>query len=536
MGEGGENSNQWFTEAIKVFEENYIGWAFWPWKKLESISAPYAIPTNSNYQSLINYFKGEASAPSIENAVNGLMQLAEDSHISNNRFQRDVVDAMIRQVNSNETLPFNGQNNIPGILYASDYDLGTMDYAYSDSDYATYHINTDNFQAWNQGWQYRNDGVDIENSSDTDGNGYQVGFTSEDEWLIFSVEIQESGFYNIVTRYASTSSGIFSMELDGIPIVDNIILYNTGSYSNFVNKLTQGIYLPEGTFKLKMKMVTGGYNLSTINFDISEEIPEFSIEYAEAQEDLSTILLLLNQPLDIDQAIDSSHFGVFVNSEEVSICDIEISEENPQVIYISLDEEYNFLDDISVSFYQESELESIFSEFLIPFSQFPVYNNVSERIIIPGIVEAEDFIYQEGLSTEETSDINGGLNIGYTDAGDFADYLVLVTETGDYDINFRAASENQSGSILLQLIDGSNIQNLTQISLPITGGWQTWETVSATTNLSEGSYKLRLKVIQSGFNLNWIEFDFTGNSMGLGDNEMSGVRPVSYTHLRAHET
>ena len=524
MGEGGENSNQWFTEAIKVFEENYIGWAFWPWKKLESISAPYAIPTNSNYQSLINYFRGESSAPSIENAVSGLMQLAEDSHISNNRFQKDVVDAMIRQVNSNETLPFNGQNNIPGILYASDYDLGAMNYAYSDSDYATYHINTDNFQAWNQGWQYRNDGVDIENSSDTDGNGFQVGFTSEDEWLIFSVEIQESGFYNIVTRYASTSSGIFSMELDGIPIVDNIILYNTGSYSNFVNKLTQGIYLPEGTFKLKMKMVTGGYNLSTVNFDISEEIPEFSIEYAEAQEDLSTILLLLNQPLDTDQGIDSSHFGVFVNSEEVSISDIEISEENPQVIYISLDEEYNFLDDISVSFYQESQLESIFSEFLIPFSQFPVYNNVSERIIIPGIVEAEDYIYQEGLSTEETSDINGGLNIGYTDVGDFADYLVLVTETGDYDINFRAASENQSGSILLQLIDGSNIQNLTQISLPITGGWQTWETVSANTNLTEGSYKLRLKVIQSGFNLNWIEFDFTGNSMGLDDNEMKGLR------------
>ena len=194
MGEGGENSNQWFTEAIKVFEQNYIGWAFWPWKKLESISAPYAIPTNSNYQSLINYFRGESSAPSIENAVSGLMQLAEDSHISNNRFQKDVVDAMIRQVNSNETLPFNGQNNIPGILYASDYDLGAMNYAYSDSDYATYHINTDNFQAWNQGWQYRNDGVDIENSSDTDGNGFQVGFTSEDEWLIFSVEIQESGF------------------------------------------------------------------------------------------------------------------------------------------------------------------------------------------------------------------------------------------------------------------------------------------------------------------------------------------------------
>ena len=531
MGEGGENSNQWFTEAIKMFEDNYIGWAFWPWKKLESISAPFEISSNSNYESLINYFRGDSNAPSVENAVDGLMQLAEDSHISNNRFQRDVVDAMIRQVSSNETLPFDELNNIPGVLYASDYDLGPMGYAYSDADYATYHINTDNFQAWNQGWQYRNDGVDIENSSDSDGNGFQVGFTNDDEWLLFTVEVQESGFYNIVTRYASTSSGLFSLELDGFPIVDNIILYNTGSYSNFVNKLTQGIYLPAGTYKLKMKMITGGYNLSSVNFDISEEIPEFSIEYAEAEEDLSTILLLLNQPLEIDQGIESSHFGVFINSEEVSISDIEISEENPQVIYISLNDEYNFLDDISVSFYQESELESIFSEFLIPFSQFPVYNNVSERILIPGYVEAEDFIYQEGLSTEETSDVNGGLNIGYTDIGDFADYLVLVTETGEYDINFRAASENQSGSILLQLISGSDIQNLTQISLPITGGWQSWETVSASTNLTEGSYKLRMKVIQPGFNLNWIEFDFTGNSMGTDDNEIDRIRlfpnPVS---------
>ena len=531
MGEGGENSNQWFTEAIKMFEDNYIGWAFWPWKKLESISAPFEISSNSNYESLINYFRGDSNAPSVENAVDGLMQLAEDSHISNNRFQRDVVDAMIRQVSSNETLPFDELNNIPGVLYASDYDLGPMGYAYSDADYATYHINTDNFQAWNQGWQYRNDGVDIENSSDSDGNGFQVGFTNDDEWLLFTVEVQESGFYNIVTRYASTSSGLFSLELDGFPIVDNIILYNTGSYSNFVNKLTEGIYLPAGTYKLKMKMITGGYNLSSVNFDISEEIPEFSIEYAEAEEDLSTILLLLNQPLEIDQGIESSHFGVFINSEEVSISDIEISEENPQVIYISLNDEYNFLDDISVSFFQESELESIFNEFLIPFSQFPVYNNVSERIIIPGYVEAEDFIYQEGLSTEETSDVNGGLNIGYTDIGDFADYLVLVTETGEYDINFRAASENQSGSILLQLISGSDIQNLTQISLPITGGWQSWETVSASTNLTEGSYKLRMKVIQPGFNLNWIEFDFTGNSMGTDDNEIDRIRlfpnPVS---------
>ena len=135
---------------------------------------------------------------------------------------------MTRQVTSNQTLPFFSEPNaIPGILHASDYDLGTNGYAYSDADYATYHINTDNFQAWNRGWQYRNDGVDIEISSDSDGNGYQVGFIEDDEWLKFTIEVEHTGFYNILTRYASTSSGIFSIDINGFPISDNIILYNT---------------------------------------------------------------------------------------------------------------------------------------------------------------------------------------------------------------------------------------------------------------------------------------------------------------------
>ena len=517
MGEAGENSNQWFTEAIKVFEENYIGWAFWPLKKIESISAMYAISSNPNYESLVNYFRGEANAPSISNAVDGLMQLASDVHISNNTFQKDVVDAMIRQPNSNETIPFNDNTIIPGIIHASDYDLGTNGYAYNDSDYATYHINTDVFQAWNQGWQYRNDGVDIENSDDADSNGYQVGFTDDDEWLLYTVDILESGFYNIVTRYASTSSGYLNLTLDGYPLSDNITLYNTGSYSNFVNKFTPDVYLSEGIHKLKIRMVTGGYNLTKLTFDLSDETPDFSIEYAEAQEDESTILLLMNHPLDLNQELNSSYFEVNVNSESIEISDIEFDEENPQVILISLDEPFSFLDDITVSFFQENEIQSTLNNYLSVFSDFPVYNNITERILIPGTVQVEDFSYQEGFTVSETSDINGGYKLGYTDAGDFAEYLVLITESGEYNINYRIASAYDPGSLTLELIDGSNIQYLPQTSFPVTGDWESWETVSTSANLTEGSYKLKMRIIQSGFDINWIEFDYVGGSMGLQD-------------------
>ena len=517
MGEAGENSNQWFTEAIKVFEENYIGWAFWPWKKVESISAPYAISSNSNYEALVNYFRGDANAPSVENAVQGLMQLASDANINNTTFQKDVVDAMLRQSNTNQTIPFNQNNQIPGSIYASDFDLGTNGYAYSDSDYATYHINTDNFQAWNQGWQYRNDGVDIENSQDTDSNGYQVAFTDGDEWLQYTVDIQETGFYNVVSRYASTSTGLMNLSMDGFPITGNITLYNTGSYSNFVNKLISGVYLTEGVHKLRIRMVTGGYNLTKFSFDLMEEIPEFSVLYAETQADESSITLLLNQPLDPDQDLDISHFEVFVNSESISINNIEFDDENPQLILISLAEDYTFLDDIYISFNEANQIESTLNEYLPVFSDLPVYNDLPDRILIPGLIEAENYTYQVGLGVSETTDINGGYKLGYTDSGDFSEYSVLVTESGEYEVSVRIASANDSGSIIFQLVEGSNEQYLTQISLPITGGWETWETVSKSLTLEEGSYTLRLVVGQSGFDINWIDFEYIGDSMSLSE-------------------
>ena len=517
MGEAGENSNQWFTEAIKVFEENYIGWAFWPWKKIESISAPYAISSNSNYESLVNYFRGEGNPPTIDNAVQGLMQLASDANIANASFQKDVVDAMIRQPNSNQTIPFNQIPDIPGLFYASDYDLGTNGFAYNDSDFATYHVNTNSFQAWNQGWQYRNDGVDIENSQDPESNGFQVGFTDNDEWLQFTVNVLDSGFYNIVSRYASTSTGLLNLSMDGFPITGNIVLYNTGSYSNFVNKLTSGIYLSEGLHKIKIKMVTGGYNLTRFTFDLMEETPEFSIQYAETQGDESSITLLLSHPVISNQDLDISHFEVFVNSESVMISNIEIDDENTQLISISLEDEFTFLDEISVSFNQENYIQSTFNNYLSIFSDFPVFNNLPERILIPGLIQAEDYSFQEGFTVSETSDTNGGYKLGYTDSGDYAEYPVLITETGEYDVSVRIASESSSGSIILHLIDGSNELYLTQITLPVTGGWETWETVSTSLNLEQGAYKLRLTVNQSGFDINWIDFDFTGDPMSFSE-------------------
>jgi len=64
MGEAGENSNVWFTEAIKLFEDNNIGWSWWPMKRIETIVGPYSIKFTEGYKDILEYWKGNGSKPS----------------------------------------------------------------------------------------------------------------------------------------------------------------------------------------------------------------------------------------------------------------------------------------------------------------------------------------------------------------------------------------------------------------------------------------------------------------------------------------
>ena len=59
IGETGENSNTWFTEAIRLFEKNNIGWSWWPLKKLGN-NNPLQIKSNPAYDSLVDYWNGKS--------------------------------------------------------------------------------------------------------------------------------------------------------------------------------------------------------------------------------------------------------------------------------------------------------------------------------------------------------------------------------------------------------------------------------------------------------------------------------------------
>ena len=77
FGESGENSNVWFRDAIFLFEDEGIGWAWWPLKKVESISGPLSVIKTENYNSLLEYWKGNGTKPTEEFAYSALMDLTE---------------------------------------------------------------------------------------------------------------------------------------------------------------------------------------------------------------------------------------------------------------------------------------------------------------------------------------------------------------------------------------------------------------------------------------------------------------------------
>tara|TARA_R110002050_G_scaffold55296_2_gene124897 strand:- start:3423 stop:6095 length:2673 start_codon:yes stop_codon:yes gene_type:complete len=524
MGESGENSNVWYTEAINLFEDNNIGWSWWPWKRIATTVSPFSINSNPKYEAIINYWKGEAAKPSVLDAIDGLKQITDDLLIDNNKYYKDVVDACIRQPQDETHIPYKN-HTIPGVIYLSDYDLGTNGIAYNDIDYANYSLSTNEYKAWNSGWNYRNDGVDIQTNTDnTNSNGYHIGFTQKNEWLKYTVNVEETGFYNFKFRYATEQSGGKpKFFLDEVDFAGDVTLGSTGGWSNFVFQTVSNKYMEAGKHILKI-LVDGNasYNMSSIEFlKSTETIPSFNVLSASTNDDEKSLKIVLNQPLN-NQELTNNPFEVTVNNATRTITSAAIDPSNNRLIVIELAKYLFYQDEIKVSYIGNS-ITSTYNVALSNFQNKLVNNNLITRLLIPGKIQAEDFSTQQGLETENTTDTGAGQNIGYTDAGDYAEYLIYISESGYYNLNLRTAAESSAGKIEFELSHNEVTQSISTIDLPVTGGWQSWQTTATQTTLNEGIYTLKMKVLQSGFNMNWFEFEFT-SSLSTEDVIKNGVK------------
>jgi hypothetical protein len=128
-------------------------------------------------------------------------------------------------------------------------------------------------------------------------------------------------------------------------------------------------------------------------------------------------------------------------------------------------------------------------------------------IAIPGTLQAESYSAMNGIQLEATTDAGGGQDVGWIDANDWMDYSVNVSTTGSYTLGFRAASAGSGGQMQLRNSSGTTLATVT---IPGTGGWQTWTTVNVTASLNAGTQTLRLFAVSGGYNVNYVTFSTSG--------------------------
>jgi endonuclease/exonuclease/phosphatase family metal-dependent hydrolase len=144
--------------------------------------------------------------------------------------------------------------------------------------------------------------------------------------------------------------------------------------------------------------------------------------------------------------------------------------------------------------------------------------------LIPGLIQNEQFDNGgEGVSYHDTTTGNNGgafrqtdvdleptasgYDVGWVAAGEWLNYSVNVGAAGSYTAEFRVASSGQGGTFHLEM-NGVNVTGT--MTVPNTGGWQTWQTVTTTVSLAAGRQTARLVMDTAGSaavgNFDWMQF------------------------------
>ena len=509
LGETGENSNTWFTDAIDLLETNGVGWSWWPLKKMGG-NNPLQIEITPSYQEILDYWNGNGAKPSAAEAEATLMEIADNLRLENNTYHPDVVDAMIRQPHSNETLPFKPHTiSATGTtrIQATDYDLGRHTFAYLDNEF-TNESGQAGGAGWNLGGGYRNDGVDIEACEDEEGNGYNVGWTEDGEWMQYTVTVEATGVYSLGLRYAlNEGPAVVKMYNQGTGITGDISLDETGDYQNWATKTVEGVVLYEGTQKLRLFMEDGGANLNYFSFTYTGSTEDLPFSGTSGQTNIGgdTVTLYLNKQL-ATTTIPTADFSLRMDGQAVALTGASRDDAFPQRIHLTLDTLFDNRAELRLDYSGTGLLAEDGTE-LQAFTDLAVSNYRPVFHMVPGKIEAEAYWINEGFESEETNDQGGGLNMGFTDTGDYLEYDMAVTQTAIFTVRLRMASVDADSRLRLEQrsLEGEVLSSAV-VTFGGSGDWQTWETVDGTIELTEGISRLRLVVEKPRFNLNWFGF------------------------------
>lgn len=164
-------------------------------------------------------------------------------------------------VQAGSQVPYLGTPSaIPGTIEAGNYDAfeggSGQGVSYSDA------------TSWNEGNYRTTEAVD---AGTTTNEGVTVGWIDAGEWLEYTVNVAQSGTYNVTLRYTSgnaSGGGPFWFEnAAGSKISPDItVTMNDANWSAYTNKVVNGINLSAGQQVIRVKVGNGGFNLGRMTF------------------------------------------------------------------------------------------------------------------------------------------------------------------------------------------------------------------------------------------------------------------------------
>ncbi len=157
-----------------------------------------------------------------------------------------------------------GPHAIPGLIEAEDFDDGGEGVSYHDNDVGNYY------------GEYRTD-VDVD-INDTIGGGYHVTGITTGDWLKYSVDVQQSGYYRLEIHIEALVEGKrVSVEIDGNSLTGYTRIGKVDVWGDFPANIVEPVWLDAGEHVMRILFVNGNSRFDSI------EIVPFEDPYADGE-------------------------------------------------------------------------------------------------------------------------------------------------------------------------------------------------------------------------------------------------------------
>jgi beta-glucosidase len=342
---------------------------------------------------------------------------------------------------------------VPGTVQAANYDTGGQG--------AAYNVTSANGSANS----YRSDGVDLEDTADTQdtsaaGGAYDMGWTTAGQWFNYTVDVATAGTYTVAFRLASPygiTDALHIANSSGTNLSGAVAVPNTGGYETWTT-VDASITLPAGQQTLTVDQDSNGWNFHYMTFTLSSGgggsgSPSGDKPFGGTPAAVPGTVQVANY--------DTGGQGVAYN----------VTSANG-----------------SANSYR------------------------SDGVDLEDTADAQD-----------TSAAGGAYDMGWTTPGQWFNYTVEVATAGIYTVSFRVASPyGITDALHIANSAGTNLTGA--VAVPNTGGYETWATVTASITLAAGQQTLTVDQDSNGWNFHYMAFT-QGSSGGGGT---GGTGPTEY--------